>query len=97
MDNQPVKEIKDLFSNYRIAVPSTGRHSERGDLITKFLEALNPPRLEIGLKPLSPAYISWKFASVKMGVDQIYRFYKDCERAKNFSSYFWYAFKIQIK
>lgn len=88
-----VKEIKDLFSNYRIASTST-RRSERGDLLISFLEELNPPRVQAGYKPLLISYLSWKFSSVKMSTPEIYRFYKDCTRAKNFGSFFWFKFKI---
>jgi len=89
-----LKTSQDLFSNYKVILPTKGRRSERGDLITSFLEELNPPRSRVGLKELLPSYLSWKFSSVKMSTPEIYRFYQDCKRANNFSSYFWFKFKI---
>lgn len=85
--------VKDLFQNYKIVTHTNKRRSERGDLINLFLETLNPPRIEHGLKLLNPAFLSMKFSSIKLSTPDMYRFYKDCQRSNNFSRYFWWSMK----
>lgn len=84
--------MNSLLNNYTFEITSS-RRTERGDLIDGFLEKLNPSRIENGYKPLRFALLSKMFSERRMDKHQIYAFYKDCERAKNFSSYFWWALK----
>ena len=89
--------ISSLFSKYEgllSVAPVKTRRSERGDLIDMFLLKLNPERVSKGYKPLSFAFVSKFFKDRKMDIPQIYAFYRDCERAKNFGSYFWWSCKI---
>ena len=91
---QPVT-ISSMFSKYEnMTVQSRTHTSERGELIDSFLNRLNPPREERKLKPLRAGFLSKFFADRKMDNHQIYAFFKDCDRAKNFSSYFWWSTRV---
>ena len=94
VESKPIQTTAQLFSGYTLSTKRT-RRTERGDLLEQFLAELNPPRIQAGYKPLLISYISLKFSSVKMSTPEIYRFYQDCKRAKNFSTYFWFSFKVQ--
>jgi hypothetical protein len=84
-----VTTTKSLLQGYNIQVKRT-RRTERGDLIDLFLAELNSQRVQSGFKPLSLPFLSRYFSERRMSVPQIYQFYMDCKRAKNFSSYFWF-------
>lgn len=81
-----------LLQGYKVVVKKT-RRTERGDLLELFLSRINPARLEKKLTPLSIAFMSRFFSMRKMDVSQVYQFYKDCDRANNFSAYFWWSTK----
>lgn len=91
--NTDVQSTKSLLGNYELKISKKDRRTERGDLIDQFLNQLNPQREMMGMRPLSPAFLSMKFSMARMTVSQLYQFYKDCERAYNFSAYFWYAMR----
>lgn len=64
------------------------RRSEKGDLIDTFLLKINEARVKDGFKKVSFG----RMAKLLKGQD-LYPFLKECERAKNFSKYFWFKIK----
>jgi len=84
-----VKQIK--FDLSRFKVEKNLRGSRRGEMIDKFLSRINPSREAGGYKPLTPAALNRMISHIP--TDQLYPFYKDCERAKNFSKYFFWSIK----
>lgn len=86
--------ISTLLTKYETLTPVKSRRTERGDLIDDFLKELNKDRKNF--KPLNHVFLSRFFSDRKMSNSQIYCFYKDCLRAKNFSSYFWYKTKNNV-
>lgn len=93
--NTSTTPITSLLDRYQgmMETSTKGKKTERGDLLDAFLKELNPPRIINGMKPLKVPYLSMKFSEAKMTTPQIYQFYKECEKANNFSSYFWWAMK----
>ena len=90
-----MESLFNLTSKYEIKTAPTFQ-SERAELIQKFLNKLNPPRLEVGLKPLNVVFISTilSYSNLKSPHD-IYAFYRKCEAAKSFSKYFWWALTVK--
>lgn len=79
----------ELFSMNRFTIEKGG--SERGELLDKFLERLNPPRVAAGFRKLSHGFLAKKLEGVP--TDDLYAFYKECERAHSFSRWFWYKLR----
>lgn len=90
--DKTIQSTQILLEKYTITAKKS-KHTERGDLIDQFLDQLNPQRMMMGMKPLTPAFLSMKFSSARMTIPHIYQFFKDCQRAQNFSAYFWYAMR----
>lgn len=90
-----VVSTQSLLQGYKLQETKRTRRTERGDLLDLFLNRLNPERTRSGYKPLSVAFLSRFFSERHMSVPQIYQFYRDCERANDFSKYFWYMTKVQ--
>lgn len=84
---------RELFDLSRFTVKENNRGSQRGDMLDKFLAKLNPSRIAAGYKPLTHARLSMMLSHLH--TDQLYPFYKDCQRAKNFSAYFHWSLKPQ--
>lgn len=80
-----------LFDTSRFTVAPT-RGSERGELLDKFLERLNPAMVAKGYRPYTHARLSAKLAHIP--TEQLYPFFKDCERAGiPFGAYFHWSLK----
>lgn len=88
-----MQPVANLFGKY-VLEPKRTRRTPRGDLIELFMSELNPPRRAMKLRDLSFPYLSRFFKERKMDEHQIYCFYQDCKRAKNFGSYFWFATRV---
>lgn len=69
------------------------RRTERGEWLQKFCDRLNPERLkappQFKLKPLTIPRMARLLEQVPTG--DLYAFWRDCERAKHFSKYFWWS------
>lgn len=86
------KSAASLFSGLgRFEVKKGNRGSRRGEMLDKFLDRLNAARVGTKYKPLSIKRVAMMLAHVP--TDDLYPFYKDCERAKTFSAYFHWALK----
>jgi hypothetical protein len=66
--------------------------SERAELVGKFADRLNRDRDGVKFKKLSYAAVSVKLAHIRTIFD-LYAFYRQCEEARSFSAYFWWALK----
>ncbi len=88
-------EKSQAFDMSRFQVVQGNRGSTRSDLLDRFLERLNPPRLAAGYRPLSHGRLAAMFKGVPTG--DLYPFFKDCERANDFSRFFWWSFKERDK
>lgn len=67
--------------------------SERSELLEKFLTRLNNARVGTKYKPLTLIGLNRLIRHIP--TSQLYPFYKDCERAKNFSAYFFWSIRAQ--
>ena len=65
--------------------------SERGEQLDKFLERLNPARIQAGYKPLNHARLGMMLAHIP--TDDLHAFYRQCETANNFSKFFWWSLR----
>lgn len=80
------------FDLERYTKPTTKANSERAELLEKFLNRLNPPRVEAGYKPLSAARLGMMLAHVP--TEDLYPFYRECEQAKSFGKLFHYKLRV---
>ena len=64
---------------------------ERNDIIKLFVDKLNAERVGIKYKPLP--FVAVQKKCIAMTEAELYSFLVDCEKAKNFSSYFFWSFK----
>ncbi len=87
-----IKTGADLFSRYRFSTVKS-RNTEYGDMLNKFLDKLNPDRVSNNFSPLAIGRLAGELKRAKYATSQLYAFYQECERAKNFSSYFWFRIK----
>ena len=69
--------------------------SERAEMLKKFLDRLNPERIMSKRRAFDARFIAVKLAHIPTG--DLYAFYQQCEKAKNFGAYFWWALKPQEK
>lgn len=82
-------QIGNLLSNY--TVEKANIRSERDELVQKFLERLNQAREGTKYKPLTARAVAIKLSHVP--TRDLWAFYKQCEQAKSFSAYFFWALK----
>ena len=90
------KDLKSLLQNYQIpkSNSTSKRRSERGDLLEKFVEQLNADRVSAGYKKFGFGTYIKKMADAGIkSPHELYVFYKQCDSAKNFSSYWWWYIK----
>lgn len=66
--------------------PTTKATSERAEILEKFLNRLNPGRVQAGYKPYTPARLGMMLAHVP--TKDLYPFYRECESAQHFSKLF---------
>lgn len=73
-------------------VKQTKHKTRRGELISAFLDALNPPRKEAGYPP----YTYPRIARMVSHLDDfdLACFLGSCKEAKNFSSFYHWALKV---
>lgn len=69
--------------------PQKAPRSEREELVGMFLERLNNARLGTKYKPLTGRAVAVKLSHIPTG--DLWAFYQQCERANNFSAYFFWA------
>lgn len=67
--------------------------SERDELNQMFLAKLNPDRIKAGFKPLTAVRLNMMFSDSQLKTSDLWAFYRECERAKHFSKYFYWALK----
>ena len=94
MESPNIKQISSSYLN-KFKVDSNLRGSQRSEMIEKFLKRINPDRERGGYKPLTPAALNRMISHIS--TDQLYPFYKDCERANHFSKYFFWSIRAQKK
>lgn len=94
LEEHTVPQPKSVAANMaRFQVVKGNRGSARGDILDRFLERLNPPRVASGYKPYTHARLSLMVQHIK-GVDELEAFYKQCDKAGiPFSAYFHWALK----
>jgi hypothetical protein len=83
-----VSHIASLFPRVE---KKDNRKTERGELMHDFLQKLNPSREKAGLKPLTMGRLGLIFE--KVPTQDLYHLFKECEKARNFSSLFWWKHK----
>jgi hypothetical protein len=83
-----MKSLSDLTKDYK-----TGQAEKRNDIVKKFVVKLNQDRVFNKMKPLPPVFYAIKMSHIN--VWDLEMFYKDCERAENFSRYWWGKLKIK--
>lgn len=66
---------------------------ERDEVIQKFVDRLNAARVGTKYPPLKPAAIAVKLSH--LSVSDLWAFYGQCEHARSFSRYFWWAIKAE--
>lgn len=88
-------EIKGLLEKYKLPEKkSLKNRSERGDLLEKFVDRLNSDRVSAGFRKLGFATYIKKMSDAGIkSLQQLYRFYGNCEDASNFSKYWWWYIK----
>lgn len=98
LNMEELKNLKDFLT-----LPEKPKFkSERAELVSQFVEALNKPRQSFkpenkessvkGYKPLSAAFIASKMAMAGLKTtEDIRNFLSDCKKAKNFSAYWWWS------
>ncbi len=83
-----------LNSNISLTLPKItvvkGPRSQREEMIEKFRARINEGRAGTKYRPLSHVAVKLKLQHVE-SEHELYAFYKDCEGAKSFSAYFFYA------
>jgi len=82
--------IKQLFENYKIESVKS-RRTERGDLVSYFLENMNADRRKQGRKEWTIANVAY-FLSI-YSVEDLYHLRMKCDKAKNFCAcLLWHLF-----
>ena len=87
MENRPIQPISNLFGHIVLESKRTHR-SERGDLITYFLEKINSDRDGVKYKKLTVSYMAHKLSLYT--TPQLYYLRIKCDEAKSFSKCFWF-------
>lgn len=90
-----IKSTASLFTGMeRFSVVEKNRGSQRGEMLDKFLERLNPSRIAAGYKPLSHARIATMLSHIP--TDYLFAFYRQCETSQlPFSAYFHWSLKAK--
>lgn len=70
----------------------TNIRSERDEVIQKFVDRLNAARAGTKYPPLEPRAVAVKLSH--LSVSDLWAFYGQCEHARSFSRYFWWAIKV---
>lgn len=91
--DKPIKSSFELCITYTLPTKKSDLRSERAELIKSFTERLNKAREHTQYKPLTPKAVAIKTSHLDLW--DLRMFYSQCERARNFSSFFWYALKPQ--
>lgn len=73
--------------------PARAPRSEREEILDRFLQALNPARVAEGFRPLTPARVATALQGIPTG--DLHAFYRQCEQARSFGRYFWWALKAR--
>ena len=82
------------FDQTKFKVVKNNRGSERGELLDKFLEKLNPTREKSGYKKLTHPRLSVMLSHIP--TDELYAFYSQCEKSNiPFSPFFFWSLKAQ--
>lgn len=91
-----VPKMRPLATNLdRFKVVQGNRGSARGDILDRFLERLNPPRVASGFKAYTHARLSLLLQHIK-GADELEAFYKQCDKAGiPFSAFFHWSIKVK--
>lgn len=82
----------ELFQKYQATQPVLIR-SERDEILQKFIDRLNQARIGTKYKPLSGRAVAIKVSHIP--TSDLHAFYRQCEQAKSFSAYFFWALKAQ--
>jgi hypothetical protein len=82
---QRIQELK--------TAPPSKVKSQRGELIGMFLEKLNEGRIGTKYPPIKVGRLAVMLAPIKSTSD-LRAFYGECSQAKNFSSYFFWKYKV---
>lgn len=88
-ENRGMQQIASLFT--QIERQASKVRCERDELIQTFTNRLNAARQGTKWKPLTYRAIAVKLAH--LSVSDLYAFQKQCEQAKSFSAYFFWALK----
>lgn len=87
-----MQKIKNNLSKFKVV--KNNRGSQRGEMLDKFLERLNPPRIADGYKPLSHSRLSKLLAHIP--TEDLHAFYKQCENSDMpFGAYFHWSLKVK--
>lgn len=82
------------FDQTKFKVVKNNHGSQRGELLDKFLEELNPTREKSGYKKLTYSRISLLLAHIP--TEDLHAFYQQCEKATiPFSAYFHWSLKVK--
>lgn len=84
--------IADTLASRQIATTPLFR-SERDELIQTFTDRLNAARKGTKWKPLTCRAVAIRLSH--LSVTDMRDFYRECQRAKSFSAYFWWALRPQ--
>lgn len=95
MNEDQVKSAKDLFGAKKILLNKKSLKKERGELMRRFIERLNPSRVKAGFKPLTMPRMGRILEGIKTG--DLYHLESQCEKAKNYSSLFWHLISPKKK
>lgn len=78
-------------AQFKLDFTKTKERNAREVEINKFLVRINPDRILKGYRELQYPAMASMFQ--KIPTDDLYAFYRECEKAKNFSAFFWWKMK----
>ncbi len=81
-----MKTIQDLFQGKTFEITKSKR-TERGDLITMFTQKVNETRAK-DLRPITVSTMGYMLSVYNL--DSLYYLWRECEKARSFSGFFWY-------
>lgn len=82
--------MQGLNLNLEFKIDTTTHHQE---LVGRFTERINPILVAGGYKPKSYKYFAMKLAGLTYSEKE--QLYYDCEKAKNFSAFFYWKLKTK--
>lgn len=91
---EKIRIAADYLDSKRTVTSKKERLDKRAEVIKKFVDRLNASRVDAGYKPCLPSYWAYRMSHIK-DLEQLERFYGDCNEARNFSSYWWWALKAK--